>query len=161
MKNRERGIVRAKKKRISKWTELITEEVLLEAIKNSRGIKLVINNNLNKILKTEVPYSTLLDYLSKEDWDFSKELNAEKEKLTDRCELNLIELIEQKKDPRTTMWWLSKMAKERGYGDETPNIQVINQTESKQNISEQLEKLTEEEREQYFDLCRKLNGSEE
>lgn len=138
------------------WKTLITKELVEECIPGTGGLASIVGVKVAKKLGRELPYSTFLEY-----WhtlDIENAVKAEKEKIKDIGEKNIFTAMNDG-DIQTSKWYLAQMAKERGYGLENQtNIQVINKQEQK-DVSKMLENLTEEERELYFSLCEKLNGS--
>ena len=131
-----------------------TEKKILEARKDSGGLVSVIQKKLgcdswicakNNIDRFE---STKEAYLS------------EKERILDVAESSLIKSI-QEGNTQDGKWYLSKKGKERGYADEAPVVNVTTQNvQNTENIKQNLDKLTPEERDIYLELCEKINEKE-
>lgn len=153
----KKGVKPGRKKDTPDWKTIITKELIEECIPGSGALASIVCNKASKKIGREIPYSTFLEY-----WhaiDLADAITAEKEKIKDMGEKNIFTAMNDG-DIQTTKWYLAQLAKDRGYGQENnTNIQVINKTEQ-QDISKALDNLTEEEREQYFSLCEKMNRGE-
>lgn len=109
---------------------LVTEEQLLEAITDSRGIV----DNIRKRLG--ISWETASNYI-KANPEASKLLASERERVKDSCENLLIDKIEGG-DEATAKWWLARMAKERGFGE---SLAVEATGSMPASITEQIEKI--------------------
>lgn len=88
-------------------------------------------------------------------------LQDERDGISDLAEETVIVGI-SKGDTSLSKWWLSKMAKDRGFGDEPMNVTVQNNAPSKVDvIADNLDKLSEESRIAYFKICEELNNESE
>lgn len=129
-----------------------SKQKVLEAIKNSGGIV----SSIQKKLGCD-SWSTARKYINQ--WEETKQAyNDEKERICDIAESTLVSSI-QSGNTQDAKWYLAKKGKHRGYADEGTTVNVTNEIKQtdEQAIAEKLSKMTEEEREKYFEFCEKLN----
>jgi len=102
----------------------ITQEQMLEAIKNSQGLVSKIQRKLESSLQEHICWETVDRYIHK--WESCENaVRAEKEAMLDLAENNIFkELVNG--DTATSKWYLRMKGKERGYED-TPTIQISNE----------------------------------
>lgn len=118
----------------------ITQEQMLEAIKNSQGLISKIQRKLEATLQETICWETVERYIHK--WEScEKAVKAEKEAMLDVAENNIFkELVNG--DTATSKWYLKMKGKERGY-IETQEIRNVNADPL--NINLQGELFTDEE----------------
>lgn len=101
----------------------ITQEMMLEAIKNTQGLVSKIQRKLEAALGEKVSWDTTLKYVQK--WQSCVDaVKAEKEAMLDLAE-NAVYKELSNGDVRTAKWYLKMKGKERGYV-ETQEIQMAN-----------------------------------
>ena len=101
----------------------ITQEMMLEAIKNTQGLVSKIQRKLESALGEKVSWDTTLKYVQK--WQSCVDaVKAEKEAMLDLAE-NAVYKELSDGDVRTAKWYLKMKGKERGYV-ETQEIQMAN-----------------------------------
>lgn len=101
----------------------ITQEMMLEAIKNTQGLVSKIRRKLEAALGEKVSWDTTLKYVQK--WQSCVDaVKAEKEAMLDLAE-NAVYKELSNGDVRTAKWYLKMKGKERGYV-ETQEIQMAN-----------------------------------
>ena len=99
----------------------ITQEQMLEAIKNSQGLISKIQKKLETILRETIAWETVEKYINK--WDECVQaVRAEKEAMLDLAENNIFKDLVNG-DTATSKWFLRMKGKERGYV-ETQEIQL-------------------------------------
>jgi len=131
------------------------EKEVLEAIKNSGGIVSTIQKKLGCD-----SWSTANKFILK--WESTKQaFDDEQEKIIDIAEGALIKSI-QEGNTQDGKWYLSKKGKHRGYADEGTVVNVTNEISktNEKEIKHNLDKLTPEERDLYFELCGKMNDTD-
>ncbi len=101
----------------------ITQEQMLEAIKDSQGLVSKIQRRIAAIIGESIAWETVERYIQK--WDATQEaVKAEKELMLDIAENNIFkELVNG--DTSVSKWYLRMKGKERGYED-TPIIKLDN-----------------------------------
>lgn len=101
----------------------ITQEQMLEAIKNSQGLISKIQRNLEKMTGEVWGWETTLHWTQK--WESCQEaIKAEKEAMLDLAENNVFKEMD-KGDIGTSKWFLKMKGKERGYV-ETQEVRTVN-----------------------------------
>ena len=101
----------------------ITQEQMLEAIKNSQGLVSKIQSHLKAIINENIAWSTVESYIHK--WESTEAaVRAEKEAMLDIAENNIFKDIVNG-DNATSKWYLKMKGKERGY-EEMPTIRLDN-----------------------------------
>lgn len=101
----------------------ITQEQMLEAIKNSQGLISKIQRNLEKMTGEVWGWETTLHWTQK--WESCQEaIKAEKEAMLDLAENNVFKEM-AKGDIGTSKWFLKMKGKERGYV-ETQEVRTVN-----------------------------------
>lgn len=101
----------------------ITQEQMLEAIKNSQGLISKVQQHLKAIIGEKVCWDTVEKYVHK--WETTEAaIKAEKEAMLDVAENQIFkELLNG--DTATAKWYLKMKGKERGY-EETPTLRLDN-----------------------------------
>lgn len=128
-----------------------TQEDILNAIKNTGGV-------IRQIAKKLKCSRNLTLSMIENNEVLLKALKDERENISDISEEQIITGISHG-DTNLAKWWLSKMAKDRGFGEEAPIVNVTTQTVNNTDaIKQNLDKLSLEEREMYFELCEKMNN---
>lgn len=142
-----------KTKLYKKKTEHVTKidsytvEQVLDAIKNSGGIILTISKKLKCSRRT---VERLIDMHEETKTAYEDEKNS----LIDEAKITIKKAIKDG-DTSSAKWYLSKKAKDEGFGDE-PIVTVNNQSvASDTTIKSMLDKMTQEEKDFYFSMCEK------
>ena len=118
----------------------ITQEQMLEAIKNSQGLISKIQRKLESMLQEHICWDTVEKYVHK--WESCEEaVKAEKESMLDFAENNVFKEIVNG-DIATSKWYLKMKGKDRGYV-ETQEVHMTNADPL--NINLQGETFTESE----------------
>lgn len=148
-----------KKKQYKKKTDKVTKvdkftkEQVIEAIIGSGGVMTSIANKLGVARSTAM---RLID-----QWEETKLCLDDEEKSMNDMSKNCILTAIHKGDVASAKWWLAKKNKAEGFGDEAPVVNVTTQTTNNTDtIKANLDKLSPEEREMYFELCEKMNDEE-
>lgn len=101
----------------------ITQEQMLEAIKNSQGLISKIKRKLVAMTEETWSWETVERYVHK--WEACEQaVKAEKEAMLDIAENNIFKELANG-DTATSKWYLRMKGKERGYED-TPTIKLAN-----------------------------------
>ena len=101
----------------------ITQEQMLEAIKNSQGLISKIKRKLEAMTEETWSWETVERYVHK--WEACEQaVKAEKEAMLDIAENNIFKELANG-DTATSKWYLRMKGKERGYED-TPTIKLAN-----------------------------------
>ena len=101
----------------------ITQEQMLEAIKNSQGLISKIQRNLAKITGETWSWETVEKYTH--NWESCENaIKAEKEAMLDLAENNVFKEM-AKGDIGTSKWFLKMKGKDRGYV-ETQELRTVN-----------------------------------
>lgn len=118
----------------------ITQEQMLEAIKNSQGLISKIKRKLEAMTEETWSWETVERYVHK--WEACEQaVKAEKEAMLDIAENNIFKELANG-DTATSKWYLRMKGKERGYED-TPTIKLANSDPL--NINLQGDLFTDEE----------------
>lgn len=101
----------------------ITQEQMLEAIKNSQGLISKIKRKLEAMTEETWSWETVERYVHK--WEACEQaVKSEKEAMLDIAENNIFKELANG-DTATSKWYLRMKGKERGYED-TPTIKLAN-----------------------------------
>lgn len=145
-----------KSKQYKKKTNAVTKidsfkkEDVINAIANTGGVISTIAKKLGVARST---CERLIDM-----WEETKQAYDDEEKSMNDMSKTCILTAIQKGDVTSAKWWLAKKNKAEGFGDEAPVVNVTTSTASTtENIKQNLDKLSPEEREMYFELCEKMN----
>lgn len=109
-----------------------TEEKVLEAIKDSGGVVLTVAERL------DCQWRTADNFIKK--WESTKSaFEDEGVSIKDISEQKIISAIKYENDIQTAKWYLSKKAKERGYGD---TLEIENKAEiTKSNLERKIDEI--------------------
>lgn len=150
-----------KSKRYKKKTNAITKvdsftkEQVLDAIKGSGAVVSTIARKLGVFRSTA---ERIIDMYEETKIAFQDEEKA----MNDLAKTTILQSIKNG-DVASAKWWSAKKNKAEGFGDEPMNVTVQNTVKSsnEDEIKHNLDKLSLEERDLYFELCEKMNSSTE